>query len=457
VATVDAGVNYLLPAIAEHLARDPQGQPLGFDFWDLDSKPFDANPARSPFFPQRHGTRTASLLLAEAPVVALVPYRYPRPEMGRMRALVADAAAKGVIIMNLSLGSRRVGEWQPFFEVAAEHPAMLFVVSAGNDGRDIDHHPVYPAAFSLPNLITVTSADDDGRPAAGSNWGARAVDLLVPAEHVLTTDFDGSPALVSGSSYAAVRVSALAACLLAENPSWRAPQLKAAIFAAIESSDGVRSGLVAQGYLPDPVARRRGRCAAQRPRVARLRSSRARVVAPTSGYELPITMAIVEDSGWMPVEVAAVAGRASEILAQCGVGLAVRSIEILGTPQRLQYFHRSIAVELVRQAGLPRPAVFFVKDTLDEPAFEAQTFARSNSGSMPALRDTLWMTRPVAHPGIALAHEIVHLLMDSGQHLALVDNLMQARTAPGNVKLTAAQCARMVQAAQTSGLLRSAS
>ena len=95
VAVIDSGVNYLLPVIAHRLARDAEGQPLGFDFWDMDARPFDSHPARSVFFPQRHGTRTASIIVREAPDTRLVFYRYPRGDMTRMRELIAHAANAG--------------------------------------------------------------------------------------------------------------------------------------------------------------------------------------------------------------------------------------------------------------------------------------------------------------------------------------------------------------------------
>ena len=85
VGMVDSGVNYRLPEINRRLARDENGRLIGFDFWEMDDLPFDAHPVDSGFFVQRHGTRTASLLLREAPAIELVPYRYPRPDMSRMR------------------------------------------------------------------------------------------------------------------------------------------------------------------------------------------------------------------------------------------------------------------------------------------------------------------------------------------------------------------------------------
>ena len=253
VAMVDAGVNYLLPEIAPRLARDRAGRPLGYDFWDLDGRPFDSNPARSPFFPQRHGTRTASVLLREAPEARLVPYRYPRPEMSRMAKIVDHAAANGVVVVCITLGSNDIADWQAFAAAAAARPDMLFVVSAGNNGRDIDQRPVYPAALKADNIITVTSADASGRLARGSNWGKRSVDLLVPGEEIPVTDFHGRATVSSGSSFAAPRIAALAARLLAAHPNWRAPELRAAIFARARKT-AATVDIVSQGLIADPTA-----------------------------------------------------------------------------------------------------------------------------------------------------------------------------------------------------------
>lgn len=173
VGLLDTGVNYLLPEIAARLARSSDGWVLGHDYWDLDHRPFDVSPVRDPFFPDHHGTRTASLLLEEAPVAKLVVYRYPRGNMARMAPLIEDAAAHGVRVMNVSLASRVRTDWLPFLEAAGQHPGMLFVVAAGNYGRDIELQPAYPAALPLDNMVVVTSATADGRLAAGVNWDRR--------------------------------------------------------------------------------------------------------------------------------------------------------------------------------------------------------------------------------------------------------------------------------------------
>ncbi len=213
VALIDSSVNHLLPEIAASLARDGNGNLIGYDFWDMDAQPFDRHPVggQSSRPTQRHGTRTVSVLIREAPFVRLVPYRYPRPDMRRMADLVTHADNAGVRVIGLPLGGNMREQWTAFEAAAIAHPHILFVASAGNNGRDIDQVPVYPAALSLENMLVVSSANDFGRLAHGVNWGRSSVEYMVPAEQHLALGFDGTQIRVSGSSYAVPRVVALAA------------------------------------------------------------------------------------------------------------------------------------------------------------------------------------------------------------------------------------------------------
>ncbi len=263
VAIIDTGVNYLLPEINRRLARDATGALLGYDFWDLDERPFDVNPRRSLFYPDHHGTAIASIVLAEAPVARLLPYRYPRPDMSRLAMLIDHAASHGARIINLALTSSDRSEWAAFEQAAIRHPEVLFVAAAGNDNRDIDRYPVYPAALPLDNLITVTAASTGGHLARGVNWGPRTVDLMVEADGFLALGFDGRLSPVSGSSYATARISALAACLLAARPGSSVATLRAQLFASARPPGA--AGYVAQGLIDDPVDRNRGACFAGSP------------------------------------------------------------------------------------------------------------------------------------------------------------------------------------------------
>jgi hypothetical protein len=461
VALVDSGVNYLLPDIKRALARDGDGRILGHDYWDRDDRPFDANPARSVFFPQRHGTRTASLLLREAPAARLVPYRYPRPDMDRMTALIDDAAAKGVVVMNISMGSNRREDWEAFAAAAENHPDMLFVLSAGNNGRDIDAQPVYPAALALDNTITVTSSEDSGELARGSNWGGRAVDLMVPAERLVVTAFDGGEIAVSGSSYAAVRISALAARLLARHPGWRAPELTTAIFARALLPPVTVAGRIAEGFMPRPDKAERlpPMQAGGEPRiVARHRIEPGelypdRASLTTAAHAFEPTFAYFEDGARNLADLRRHAREAAAILAQCDVVLTAVDVPVLDGPEQYRYFHQLLGERLVGALALPTPVVYFVRDTLQVDAYDAEAIGRSNSATRPLLRDTIWITEDIRDPGIALAHELAHVLMDSGKHVDTAGNLMRAETAPSNTRLTRRQCDDMVAHGRKNGLL----
>ncbi len=251
VAFVDSGLAYDLPLFRDRLARDDVGAPIGYDFWDMDPWPYDGDTSRGAFLPVRHGTAVASVFAREAPNAALVPFRYPRPDMSRMADIVARALDDEIRILAMPLGSNSEKDWTDFAE-ALKDQNILAIVSAGNNGRDIDAQPVYPAALDLDNILTVTSADGFGRLAPGSNWGRASVDLMVPAENIAVTDFRGAAGVTSGSSYAVPRLAALAARLLEKDQDLTALELKALITARAVASPFETEARVAVGWIPDP-------------------------------------------------------------------------------------------------------------------------------------------------------------------------------------------------------------
>jgi subtilisin family serine protease len=251
VALIDSGVAYDLPVIGARLARDETGRILGYDYWDMDAYPYDLDTAASPFFPRRHGTTVASLLIEEAPHVRLIPYRYPRPDMDRFSDLIEAADKAGASIVAMPMGSRDPDDWNAFLSVASQREHMLFVVSAGNNGWDIDREPVYPASFDLENMLVVTSAEDDGQLAPGSNWGVNSVDVMVPAERLMAINHLGGTIMVSGASYAVPRIAALAARLKSANPDWSATEVRSAILARAVQASADKT-YTRFGWIPEP-------------------------------------------------------------------------------------------------------------------------------------------------------------------------------------------------------------
>ncbi len=252
VALVDSGLAYDLEIFRDRIARDATGTPLGYDFWDMDPLPYDGDTARGPFLPIRHGTAVASVLADEAPDAALVPLRYPRTDMNRMEQVVAHAAASGARIIAMPLGSKRIEDWTTFKIAMAAHPQLLAIVSAGNDGIDLDVTPLYPPSLEIENMLVVTSADGFGRLATGSNWGARTVDIMLPAENVEVIDFRGARGTASGSSYAVPRLAALAARFLAAEPELSTSELKQKILSRATPSPFEASPVVSAGWIANP-------------------------------------------------------------------------------------------------------------------------------------------------------------------------------------------------------------
>ena len=253
VAHIDTGINYLLKGVFERLARNERGEIIGWDFWEEDPFPFDIDFPRSPFFPIRHGTAVASIFLREAPNASIVPYRYPRKTMQKFSKIFDALAIANLKIVMLPMGSRSHKDWKEFRKMALKHSEILFIVSAGNDGVNIDEEPLFPASFSLKNMIVVTSSNNFGKLAKGSNWGKNSVDLMVPAERVEVIDHRGVKMKASGSSYAVPRIAALAARLWSKNPKWTINEIKKAVF-DLAVKPLMRGGKrVRMGWIPNPL------------------------------------------------------------------------------------------------------------------------------------------------------------------------------------------------------------
>jgi hypothetical protein len=175
---------------------------------------------------------------------------------------------------------------------------------------------------------------------------------------------------------------------------------------------------------------------------------------PASTDRLKLSVVHLDGSGWKPEPVLHALRQATAILSQCGVGIVGVEWVSLATPPRYLDFSTPLARELVRLHPVAKPTIYLVRHTLNRPAFHAEAIGRGNSRTRPELADTIWMTVGTRDPGIALAHELAHVLMNSGEHSDEPDNLMHAETSGANTALSASQCARMRSTASENGLLQ---
>lgn len=249
IALIDTGVNYTLLQLHKNIAFKNK-KLLGYDFWDNDNFPFDQDPRNNPFYPRHHGTTVFSVLSREAPKSTIAIYRFPALNMCKFKELIEHIAKNSIRIVNLSMGSSNINDWLCFQEAALKNNKIIFVVSAGNNGFDIDKNPIYPASLKLDNIITVTSSDLNGRVGRGSNIGNISIDFMVPAERVEVIDHRGVKAFTGGTSYAAPRLTAMISRLITANPGISNEDiLKILKKRSIKSNEKVTK----YGWIPDPL------------------------------------------------------------------------------------------------------------------------------------------------------------------------------------------------------------
>lgn len=130
----------------------------------------------------------------------------------------------------------------------------LFVVASGNDAKDGDLNPDFPAGFDIENIISVAAIDNTGELADFSNYGKIKVHIAAPGENILSTysdpkypglNYDGE----SGTSMATPHVSGVAALLLAKNPTITYKEMKKAILDSARPLPALKGKVSTDGML----------------------------------------------------------------------------------------------------------------------------------------------------------------------------------------------------------------
>lgn len=93
----------------------------------------------------------------------------------RMILAIEEAIRQHANIVNISSGGADFVMKE--YMLIKNHPEILFVTAAGNNGLNIDlpGNNYFPASYSLPNIISVGSLDEYGDKTESSNYGERIV------------------------------------------------------------------------------------------------------------------------------------------------------------------------------------------------------------------------------------------------------------------------------------------
>jgi subtilisin family serine protease len=94
-----------------------------------------------------------------------------------------------IVAINASWGSTGGYDGDLLYQTIEEAglAGIAFVAAAGNNGRNNDITPLYPASYRLPNIISVAATTEDNHIWISSNYGANSVHLAAPGVNILST------------------------------------------------------------------------------------------------------------------------------------------------------------------------------------------------------------------------------------------------------------------------------
>jgi hypothetical protein len=175
--------------------------------------------------------------------------------------------------------------------------------------------------------------------------------------------------------------------------------------------------------------------------------------SPAASHALRLSLYAFHDGRWSQEEIAAAVMASGRLLEQCAVALSSIELHVVQAPRRFRVYATPLSRDLLRRLPVRKPAILFVDDTLNDPPFDAEAIGRSNAATRPELADTIWVAHGTRDLPQALAHELVHLLSDSGAHSDAPGNLMRDETGPHDTRLAAAQCEQLRLQGTANGLL----
>lgn len=124
---------------------------------------------------------------------------------------------------------------------------VLNVFAAGNDNRNVENFPAYPASYTSPSVLSVAASTSTDTRAGFSNFGTTSVDVAAPGSGILSTVMSAANyGNSSGTSMASPHAAGAAALLSSHNPSLSAISLKATLMNTVDQLT-LWNGLVKTG------------------------------------------------------------------------------------------------------------------------------------------------------------------------------------------------------------------
>lgn len=204
-----------------------------------------------------HATHVMGIATAGTDNINAISLRAFSPFDSEKIAQAIDyAAANGAKVMNMSFRVGTEEDVKNIVDAMKRHPDVLFVKSAGNDGRDIDTYDAdaYLPFRELPNMAVVSAADPDGKLADYSNYGAPYATHGDRGTDVLSAVPGGGYEQMSGTSMAAPGITNLAAKMLILDPGLKPEDLKKMMAQTTNKTDAWKDVTASGGIVNEQRA-----------------------------------------------------------------------------------------------------------------------------------------------------------------------------------------------------------
>jgi hypothetical protein len=245
VAIIGDGIDYTQPDIARRLARDGEGEIIGFDLVDKDRLPYAA---ASPFTASCQAAACTPLeltvpLLAEGGAIRLEAFKVDSATIANAVVMVGRTPATVALLAREP--DQRTSDLM-FRLVAVRFPNLLFVTPAS-----VSKLPSRTAEALGPTELDTVIAVVANSPAcapAGAETGAKPfADVAVPVGCEIA-----QAGLEIAGAHAAARIAALAARILAVEPGLKGAALKARIVGLAKPLPDSAPKITRFGWIEDP-------------------------------------------------------------------------------------------------------------------------------------------------------------------------------------------------------------
>lgn len=271
IAIIDSGIDYRHEDLSANIALNNQeiaGNEIdddknGYvdDVYGWNS--FDKTNDPMADFDLVHGTHVAGVIGAVANneigmaglnwKTAIIPIKLfgPKGEAtieGAIRSF-DYAVARGAKIINASWGGVKESALLQEVVKKCQDKGILIVAAAGNEGKDNDLAPTYPANYPFDNIISVASINLHNQLSGFSNWGANTVHVAAPGESILSTTNGNRYGYKDGTSMAVPHITGIAALLWALHPEWTYKVVRNHILNSCVPLASLKDKVSCQGYF----------------------------------------------------------------------------------------------------------------------------------------------------------------------------------------------------------------